>query len=71
MQRLNKNKKGFTLIEMIVVVGIIVILAAVMAIAAGTYYSQSKKADSKAKEQVDSMKQSNSTMGAKIASYGF
>jgi type IV pilus assembly protein PilA len=72
MRKISKNsKKGFTLLEMVVVIAIIVILATVLAIAAGTYLSNSKKASSKAKGEVDSMKNSNSAMNDKIVSYGF
>lgn len=72
MRMISKNsKKGFTLLEMVVVIAIIVILAAVMAIAAGRYYKNSKSVSSKAKGEVDTMKKDNATMSAKIASYGF
>jgi FlaG/FlaF family flagellin (archaellin) len=56
---------------MVIVIAIIVILDTVLAIAAGTYLSNSKKPSSKAKGEVDNMKNSNSAMNDKIVSYGF
>lgn len=40
MRRVPKNKKGFTLVEMMLVIGIIVILAAVVLIGISSYLSQ-------------------------------
>ncbi len=37
MRRLNKSRKGFTLVEMVLVIAIIVILAAVLLLGIGTY----------------------------------
>ena len=37
MRKLNKSRKGFTLVEMVLVIAIIVILAAVLLLGIGTY----------------------------------
>ncbi|MBO6193023.1 MAG: type II secretion system protein [Clostridiales bacterium] len=46
MKKIQKTKKGFTLIEMVLVIAIIVILAAVLIMGVGTYL---KKANNAAK----------------------
>ena len=48
MERISKSKSGFSLLEMVLVVGIIVILAAVLVINIGTYIQTSKNASSQA-----------------------
>jgi len=47
MKKIQKNKKGFTLIEMILVIAIIVILASVMVIAVGGYLNKANSAKAK------------------------
>ena len=44
MKRVNKTKKGFTLIEMVLVIAIIVILAAVLVLNIGSYIDKAKSA---------------------------
>ncbi|MBO4579513.1 MAG: type II secretion system protein [Clostridiales bacterium] len=46
MKKISKSKKGFTLIEMVLVIAIIVILAAVLAMGIGTYLTKAKAAAS-------------------------
>ena len=46
MERLNKTKKGFTLIEMVLVIAIIVILAAVLVLSVVGYVERAKNAAS-------------------------
>ena len=46
MKKLWKNKLGFTLVEMILVIAIIVILCAVLALSIGTFLSRAKNAAS-------------------------
>ncbi|MCQ2467123.1 MAG: type II secretion system GspH family protein [Clostridia bacterium] len=56
MKKLNKNcKKGFTLVEMVLVIAIIVILAAVMLMGIGNYIDKAKVAASDLTEHVDSV----------------
>ena len=47
MKRISKNKQGFTLIEMVLVIAIILILAAVLIIGIGSYIQNANKAASK------------------------
>jgi len=47
MKKIQKNKRGFTLIEMVLVIAIIVILAAVMFIAVSGYLNTSRTAAGK------------------------
>lgn len=44
MRRLNKSRKGFTLVEMVLVIAIIVILAAVLLLGIGTYLNAANAA---------------------------
>lgn len=46
MKKIQKSKKGFTLVEMVLVIAIIVILAAVLVMNIGTYLSRAKNAAS-------------------------
>lgn len=46
MKRLSKNKNGFTLIEMVLVIAIIVILASVLVLTVGTFLTRAKNAAS-------------------------
>lgn len=50
MKKIQKNKKGFTLIEMVLVVAIILILAAVMIIGIGTYIQSAQTAAARVSE---------------------
>jgi len=47
LNKLMKSKKGFTLIEMVLVIAIIVILASVMVIAVSGYLSKAQSAKAK------------------------
>ncbi len=44
MKKISKSKKGFTLVEMVLVIAIIVILAAVMFFAVAGYLNRAKNA---------------------------
>ena len=46
MKKLNKSRKGFTLVEMVLVIAIIVILAAVLVMGIGTYMERARAAAS-------------------------
>ncbi len=46
MKKIQKSKKGFTLVEMVLVIAIIVILAAVLVLGVGTYLNKAKAASS-------------------------
>lgn len=58
MRKIQKNKRGFTLIEMVLVIAIIVILASVLFVAIGGYISKANKVASVASvrnSRVDSL----------------
>ena len=46
MKKIQKSKKGFTLVEMVLVIAIIVILAAVLVLGIGTYLTRARAASS-------------------------
>lgn len=46
MKKITKSRKGFTLVEMVLVIAIIVILAAVLVLGIGTYLNKAKAAAS-------------------------
>lgn len=50
MKKIQKNKKGFTLVEMVLVIAIIVILAAVVFFSVADYLNKAKSATSKIEE---------------------
>lgn len=50
MKKIQKNRKGFTLVEMVLVIAIIVILAAVVFFSVADYLNKARKATSKIEE---------------------
>lgn len=50
MKRLIKSKKGFTLVEMMLVIAILVILAGVLILSIGNYMGRAKNAASSVSE---------------------
>ena len=46
MKKISKSKKGFTLVEMVLVIAIICILAAVLVLSVTDYISRAKRATS-------------------------
>jgi len=63
MKKISKSKKGFTLVEMVLVIAIIVILAAVMLMGVGKYVTYSKTAASEMKSHNDATE----SIGSEIA----
>ena len=55
MKKIQKSKKGFTLIEMILVIAIIVILAAVLALGISTYLQKAEATATSISEHNDSI----------------
>ena len=55
MKKLNKSKIGFTLVEMILVIAIIVILASVLILGIGSYLNNAKNAASSLEMHNDSI----------------
>ena len=71
MRKLNKNKRGFTLMEMVLVIAIILLLAGVVGLSVSRYVSMSKSASDKVKTQVSEMKANNSQVNASFVNLGF
>ena len=55
MKKLNKSRKGFTLVEMVLVIAIIVILAAVLVMGIGSYLARAQAAASSATQHNSSI----------------
>ena len=55
MKKIQKNRKGFTLVEMVLVIAIIVILAAVVFFSVASYINNAKSATSSIKEHNDAI----------------
>lgn len=66
MKRVVKNKKGFTLVEMVLVIAIIVILSAVMLMSIGNYLDKAKTAADDLKKHNDSVSYINSQIDSKL-----
>ena len=71
MQRIYKTKRGFTLVEMLLVIAIIVILASVVAINVGSYITRSQRAKNEKSEEVSTLKSGISVQESFLGSYGF
>lgn len=55
MKKIQKNRKGFTLVEMVLVIAIIVILAAVVFFSVASYINKAKSATSSIKKHNDAI----------------
>lgn len=64
MKKIQKSKKGFTLIEMVLVIAIIVILAAVLVMNIGTYIGRAKNAASSVADHNSSISEVTSIIDA-------
>ena len=71
MRRLNKSKKGFTLVELVLVITIIVILAGVTALSVGDILAKAKAANTSVSENASTARHNISLSESKLASYGF
>ncbi len=67
MKKLFKTRKGFTLVEMVLVIAIIVILAAVMVLGIGSYLNKAKAAASSVTVHNSSISVVNSEIDAAIS----
>jgi len=66
MKKINKSKRGFTLIEMVLVIAIIVILAAVLVFNIGGYIQRAKNAASSVQSHNDSISNGVSAIDAQM-----
>lgn len=72
MHKINKvNKSGFTLVEMLLVIAIILILASVLALSVSSYMNRAHDASDAVGEQVTNMKTDNSSRIGQLKTYGF
>ena len=71
MNKLKKTKKGFTLIELILVVAIIVILAGVLVMNVSSYIQRAKNGSSEVDEGVSSYKGKVQSLEGQISGYKF
>ena len=74
MRRLSKSKKnfrGFSLVEMLIVVGIIVILAGAIALGVSDVMNPAKKAQNSVKAEGEKVSESVLLSEQKLAGYGF
>ena len=67
MKKLFKTRKGFTLVEMVLVIAIIVILAAVMVLGIGSYLNKAMAAASSVTVHNSSISVVNSEIDAAIS----
>lgn len=72
MHRINKNKRGFTLVELLLVIVIIVILASVVSLSVSDYIRRAKAANSSVSNAVQASVRDNiSSRENKLKNYGF
>ena len=74
MRRLYKNngsKRAFTLTEMIIVIGIIVLIASVVGVGIADIIKAAKKSDSAVNASASDLKNQINSNEAKLASYNF
>lgn len=66
MKKIQKSKKGFTLVEMVLVIAIIVILAAVLVLGIGAYLNKARLAASSVKEHNSSVEYVSSVIDQEL-----
>ncbi|MBO4495763.1 MAG: type II secretion system protein [Clostridiales bacterium] len=66
MKKIQKNRKGFTLVEMVLVIAIIVILAAVVFFTVADYLNAAKGATSKLSEHNQAIADGTADISANI-----
>lgn len=71
MKRINNQKKGFTLIEMVLVIAIIVILASVMVISISGYLKSAKNVKQVVSSGSESFSTANKNINKDFVSLGY
>jgi prepilin-type N-terminal cleavage/methylation domain-containing protein len=71
MKKINKNKHGFTLTEMVLVVAIIIILAGAIGIGIADIINAGKRADAAVIKQASDLRTHINDSENKLKGYGF
>jgi type IV pilus assembly protein PilA len=71
MRRLIKSRRGFTLVEIVLVIAIIIILASVTALSVADILNRQKAASTSVQNAVSSAKENISVRENKLSAYGF
>jgi len=71
MRRLIKTKRGFTLVEIVLVIAIIIILAGVTALSVSDILGRQKQASSSVQEAVSDAKKNILSKEKNLSAYGF
>ena len=71
MHRISKSRKGFTLVEVILVIAILVILASVLALSVSDYVNRANNAKDARSSDVSTMKRGIDAQESNLNSYGF
>ncbi|MBQ1894465.1 MAG: type II secretion system protein [Clostridiales bacterium] len=71
MRKINKTKKGFTLIEMVMVIAIIILLASVVTFNAVEIYNGSKSGQSDVEQSQNKMTQGIQASEQMLADHNF
>ena len=66
MRKIGKTKRGFTLVEMVLVIAIIVILAGVLVVGIGSYLSKARAAASSITQRNSSINAVNSEIDIQL-----
>ena len=66
MRRIGKTRKGFTLVEMVLVIAIIVILTGVLVIGIGSYLNKARAAASSITNHNSSVEEANSVIDLEL-----
>lgn len=67
MKKIGKSRKGFTLVEMVLVIAIIVILASVLILGIGQYLNKAKAAASSVTQHNSSIESINAFVDEELA----
>lgn len=71
MKRLHKNCRGFTLIEIVIVIAIIVILASVMFLTVSTFINRAKSTRDTVSVQQSQMESANMQINQELIDLGY